>query len=69
MAVPITLTAERADAGTPVPLFPLSGYLIASPDGQRFLVGLSRSQELRTTQLNVVLEWFKELDEKFAAQK
>lgn len=40
-----------------------------APDGQRFLVGLSRSQELRTTQVNVVLEWFKELDEKFASQK
>jgi len=40
-----------------------------APDGQRFLVGLSRSQELRTTQLNVVLEWFRELDEKFANQK
>lgn len=37
-----------------------------TPDGRRFLVGLTRAQELSATQVNVVVGWFEELEQKFA---
>ena len=36
-----------------------------SADGQRFVISVARSQQLTLTQVNVVLEWFEELKEKF----
>ena len=70
MAVDVAAQATFS-ASVPKKLFevPLSdfGPLDISPDGQRFILGVTRAQELTTTQLNVVLEWFKELQEEFSA--
>ncbi|MBI1803793.1 MAG: serine/threonine-protein kinase [Ignavibacteriae bacterium] len=40
-----------------------------SPDGQRFLALVSQSQQLTLPRLEVVLEWFEEVKQKFAGNK
>ena len=40
-----------------------------APDGKRFVAGVARTQELTQNKLVVVLEWFKDLKEKFATTK
>lgn len=40
-----------------------------SPDGQRFLFIVSQTQQITTTKINVILEWFEELKEKFSGKK
>jgi serine/threonine protein kinase/Tol biopolymer transport system component len=40
-----------------------------APDGKRFVAGVARTQELTQTKLVVVLEWFKDLKDKFSSAK
>jgi len=46
-----------------------SGPWDISPDGQKFMLIVSPTQQITTTKVNVVLEWFEELKEKFAVNK
>ena len=46
-----------------------SGPWDISPDGKRFMLVVSPTQQFTTTKVNVVLEWFEELKEKFAGKK
>lgn len=72
MAVNVAAQATFS-ASVPKKLFEVRssefGPLDISPDGQRFILGVIRGQELTTTQLNVVLEWFKELQEEFSVSE
>ena len=56
MAVPITFSGGRFDAGAPRPLFPLQPGLgfEPSPDGQRFLTIVSVSE---ASPISVILNW------------
>ncbi|HZY09875.1 MAG TPA: hypothetical protein VFF29_01865, partial [Bacteroidota bacterium] len=46
-----------------------SGPWDISLDGQQFMIIVSPTQQITTTKINVVLEWFDELKEKFAGKK
>jgi Tol biopolymer transport system component len=45
------------------------GFFDLSPDGSRFVVGLTQAQELNITQMNVVVNWFEELKEKYSGKR
>jgi len=61
------------DSSPPRKLFELPasayGFFDPSRDGRRFVVGITRAQELNITQINVVVNWFEELKEKFSIKK
>ncbi len=42
------------------------GVYDVTPDGKRFVVGLTRAREVTATQVNVVVGWFDELKKKFS---
>jgi hypothetical protein len=59
MAVDVSTAGDRFIPGAPRPLFPIretiTGYA-ASPDGQRFLLGVVAAQQAAPS-LTVVLDW------------
>ena len=56
MAVGVNATERTFEAGNPAPLFPLRGNLIATPDGQRFLVSASVG-EVQSAPLTIIVNW------------
>jgi Tol biopolymer transport system component len=60
------------DFSVPSPLFDIPPNAIIediAPDGRKFLAAIARTEALTQSKLVVVLEWFKELKQKFAGIK
>ena len=70
MAVDV-MAGTSFDNSAPRKLFELpassTGLFDVARDGQHFVVGQAKTQQLPINQLNITLEWFSELKEKFAS--
>lgn len=43
-----------------------NGFWDASPDGKRFIIGVTKATDLMPSQVNIVVGWFEELKKKLA---